>query len=167
MENISHTKTDKEINIRKNKNENKESNKNDISKSKKIMKKPNNAFTVPTILGIDFFKWWCIFLRPFIKLTGREIEVIASFLNQRWLLSKNISDPIILDTMMMSETTKNKVIEECNITHQHFYVVMSNLRKHKVIVNGIINPRLIPNIREDDNGCFQLLIRFIDSKERR
>lgn len=37
---------------------------------------------------------------------------------------------------------------------------MSNLRKNKVIIGNNINPRLIPNIRKDDNGCFQLLILF-------
>lgn len=123
-------------------------------------KLPNNAFTIPTAPGIDFFKWWCVFLRPFIKLTNRETEIIASFLNQRWLLSKKISDPTILDTMIMSETIKNKVIKECHITQQHFYVVMSNLRKNKVIQGNSINSRLIPNIRKDDNGCFQLMILF-------
>ena len=127
-------------------------------------RKPNNTVTVPTSIGIEFFKWWCIFLRPIIKLTGREMEVIASFLKQRWELSKSISDPAILDTMIMSEITKNKVIKECNITQQHFYVVMSNLRKNKVIIGNTINPRLIPNIREDDNGCFQLLILFKEKK---
>lgn len=128
--------------------------------------KPNNIMTVPTAIGLDFFKWWCIFLKPFIKLTNRERDVIASFLNQRWELSKNINNPAILDTMVMSDTTKNKVIEECHITQQHFYVVMSNLRKNKVIENDIINPRLIPNIRKDDDGCFQLLILFKDIKKK-
>lgn len=128
--------------------------------------KPNNIMTIPTSIGIEFFKWWCIFLRPFIKLTNREIDVIASFLKQRWELSKNISDPAILDTMVMSEATKNRVIEECGITQQHFYVVMSNLRKNEVIVDNTINPRLVPNIRKDDNGCFQLLILFKDVKRK-
>lgn len=128
--------------------------------------KPNNIVTVPTSIDKEFFKWWCTFLRPFINLTNREIDVIASFLKHRWELSKNISDPAILDTMVMSEMTKNKVIEECNITQQHFYVVMSNLRKNKVIENNIINPRLIPNIRKDDSGCFQLLILFKDNKKK-
>lgn len=128
--------------------------------------KPNNIVTVPTADGVEFFKWWCVFLRPFINLTNREIDVIANFLKQRWELSKSISDPAILDTMVMSETTKNKVIEDCNITQQHFYVVMSNLRKNNVIVNNTINPRLIPNIRKDDNGCFQLLILFKDKGKK-
>lgn len=126
--------------------------------------KPNNIVTVPTSMGIDFFKWWCVFLRPFINLTNREIDVIACFLKKRWELSQHITDSSILDTMVMSEEVKKKVIEECNITMQHFYVVMSNLRKNKVIVDGVINPRLVPNMRKDDNGCFQLLVLFRDSK---
>lgn len=133
--------------------------------NKSELHKPNNVVTVPTSPGLEFFKWWCIFLRPFINLTNREIDIISSFLKQRWELSKNISDPAILDTVIMSEATRNKVIEECNITQQHFYVVMSNLRKNKVIVNNTINPRLIPNIRKDDNGCFQLLILFKETKK--
>ena len=122
--------------------------------------KPNNIVTIPTSLNSGFFKWWCVFLRPFVSLTNREIDVIASFLKQRWELSKAISDPAILDTMMMGNETKKKVAEECGITSQHLYVVMNNLRKNNVIVNNVINPKLIPNIRQDDNGCFQLLILF-------
>lgn len=128
------------------------------------MPKPNNVIPVPVSMGLDFFRFWCIMLRPFVNLTNREIDVVSSFLNQRWELSKKIDDPGILDTMLMSETTKAKVLAECNITQSHFYVVMSNLRKNKVIVDNKINPRLIPNIRKDDNGCFQLLVLFKDKK---
>lgn len=99
-------------------------------------------------------------LRPFINLTNKEIDVVASFLHQRYELSKSITDPTILDTMVMSNDTKLRVIEECKITQQHFYVIMSNFRKNKVIVGNVLNPKLIPNIREDDNGVFQLLILF-------
>jgi hypothetical protein len=122
--------------------------------------KPNNALTVPVKDSLSFFKWWCIFLRPFINLTNREIDVISEFLKQRWELSKVISDQTVLDTMVMNDATKKKVIDACHITKEHFYVVMSNLRKNGVINGNIINPRLIPNIRQDDNGCFQLLILF-------
>lgn len=115
-----------------------------VSETKKPgLPKPNNIVTVPTSPGSDFFKWWCVFLKPFINLTNRERDVIASFLNQRYELSKSISDQSVLDTMVMSETVKNKVI-----------------------VNNTINPRLIPNIRKDDNGCFQLLILFKETKKK-
>lgn len=133
---------------------------------KPTLPKPNNIVVVPISMGIGFFRWWCTFLKSFISLTPRELDVTASFLKQRWELSKSIDDPSILDEMVMSESTKKKVIDECEITKQHFYVVMSNLRKNKVIINDKINSRLIPNIRKDDNGCFQLLILFKDNKKK-
>ena len=123
-------------------------------------KKPNNIIPIDTDWDMDFFKWWCVFLRPFVPLTNREIDVMACFLKHRWELSKVTADPAALDILLMSEETKRKVIEECGITLQHFYVVMSNLRKNKVILGNIINPKLIPNMRKDDNGTFQLLVLF-------
>ena len=125
--------------------------------------KPNNAFNVPVANMLDFFKWWCVFLRPFMPLTERETDVVASLLKQRWELSKLIKDPSILDTMTMSSDTLDKVAGECGITKQHFYVVMSSLKK-KGVINGHINPRLIPNIKEE--GSFKLTILFKDSTQQ-
>lgn len=122
--------------------------------------KPNNIITIPVEKEYDFFHWWCIFLRPIVNLTNREIDVVASFLRQRWELSKSISDQAILDEMVMSDATKRKVMDECGISLQHFYVVMSNLRKSKIIDKGKIHPRLIPNIRQDSDDYFQLMILF-------
>lgn len=127
----------------------------------KRLHKPNNIVTIPVQPdSCNFFRWWCIFLRPLINLTNRETDVVAELLRQRFELSKSISDPAILDTMVMAEETRKKVIEACGISQQHFYVVMSNLRKNKIITGNVINPRLIPNVRQDDNGVFQLLILF-------
>ena len=122
--------------------------------------KPNNMIPVMTHLDSDFFKDWCIFLRPFINLTPREMDVVASFLKNRWELSKSITDPAILDRMVMDEETKSKVMESCKMSQQHFYVVMNSLRKKNVIIKNILNPKLIPNLRDDGSGCFQLLILF-------
>lgn len=122
--------------------------------------KPNNCINVPLSSEKDFFKWWCIFQCPFVSLTNREIEVIASLLRHRHELSKVISDPEILDSQLMSDNIRNKVIKECKLTKSHYYVVMGTLKKKKIINNTGINPRLIPNIRQDDNGCFQLLVLF-------
>lgn len=131
----------------------------------KKLPKPNNIVTVPTNLDTDFFKWWCIFLRPFLNITNREIEIVACFLKHRWELSKNVSDPTLLDKLVMAEDTKKKVRQECKVTAAYLSVVISNLKKNHVIENGTINPRLIPNIRQDDNGCFQLLVLFRDTKK--
>ena len=133
----------------------------DLRKLKDLYK-PNNAFNISVVNSLDFFKWWCVFLRPFIHLTEREIDVMASLLKQRYELSKIIKDSSVLDTMTMSNDTLSKVIEECKITKPHFYVVMSSLKK-KGIVNGSINPRLIPNLKNE--GMFKLTILFKDSQK--
>ena len=122
-------------------------------------KKANNIIRIPTSLNGKCFKYWFEFLKPFHKLTDREIDVITSFVKQRYELSKVIKDNDILDKVTMSEDTKRKVREECNITLPHFQVIMGKLRKNKVIVDGKINPRFIPNI-DEETGTFQLLLLF-------
>ena len=92
-------------------------------------------------------------------MTDREIDVITSFVKHRYELSKVIKDDDILDKVVMSEDTKRKVREECNITLPHFQVIMGKLRSSKVIIDGKINPRFIPNIEEED-GFFKLLLLF-------
>ena len=123
------------------------------------MKKPNNIIRIPCSLDKSFFRLWLKFLEPFHKLTDREIDVITSFIKQRYELSKVINDNNILDKVTMSEDTKKKVREECNITLPHFQVIMGKLRKNKVIVDGKINPKFIPNINEETD-TFQLLLLF-------
>lgn len=124
-----------------------------------ISERPNNIIRIPTSLSVNFFKLWLMFLEPFHKLTKREIDVAASFVKQRYELSKVIKDSEILDRVTMSEDTKKKVREECNITLPHFQVILGKLRKNKVIVDGKINPKFIPNINAD-NDVFQLLLLF-------
>ena len=120
---------------------------------------PNNIIRMPCSLSNNFFRYWFMFLEPYHKLTDREIDVITSFVKQRYELSKVIKDNDILDKVTMSEDTKRKVREECNITLPHFQVIMGKLRKNKVIVDGKINPRFIPNI-DEETGTFQLLLLF-------
>ena len=118
----------------------------------------NNVIRIPTDKK-KFFRFWYEFLKPFHKLTDREIDVITSFTYERFLLSKVILDPDVLDKVVMSEDTKKKVREESNITLAHFQVIMGKLRKNRVIINNKINPKFIPNITEDDNS-FKLMLLF-------
>ena len=123
------------------------------------MKKPNSIVRIPCSMDKSFFRYWFLFLEPFHKLTDREIDVITSFVKQRYELSKVIKDSTILDKVTMSEDTKRKVREECNMTLPHFQVIMGKLRKNKVIIDGKINPKFIPNI-DEESDTFQLLLLF-------
>ena len=114
---------------------------------------------IPCKVDGSFFKYWFMFLKPFHHLTEREMDVIASFVKQRYELSKVITDSDILDKVTMSEDTKRKVREECGITLPHFQIVMSKLRKSKVIIDNKINPRYIPNVKEE-NGSFKMMLLF-------
>lgn len=126
------------------------------------MNKPNNIVKVPATIGIDLFKKWFIFLKPFHGLTDREIDIIACFAKERYELSKAISDEALLDKVVMNDDTKRKVREECKVTLPHFQVIMSKLKKEKVIVDNKLNPHYIPNFKPGDT-TFSVLF-FYDLK---
>ena len=130
-----------------------------MSEQKSNLNRPNSVLRIPCSLSGSFFRYWFMFLRPFHKLTNREIDVITAFVKHRYELSKVIKDDVILDKVTMSEDVKKQVREECGIAFQHFQVIMSNLRKNKVIENGKINPKFIPNITEE-NRMFKLMLLF-------
>ena len=124
-----------------------------------VKKGVDNVVRIPCKLDYSFFKMWFMFLQPFHHLTEREMEVATSFVKQRYELSKVVSDNDILDRLVMSEDTKRKVREECNITLPHFQVIMGKLRKSNIIVDGKLNPRYIPRVIEE-NGSFKLMLLF-------
>ncbi|MCF0114096.1 MAG: hypothetical protein HUJ56_02000 [Erysipelotrichaceae bacterium] len=123
------------------------------------MQKASNVVRITTSLQGKFFRYWFEFFTPFHKLTSREIDVIACFVKHRYELSKVIKDEELLDKFTMGEETKRKVREECNISLPFFQVIMSKLRKNKVIVNNKINPKFIPDINEEE-GAASLLLLF-------
>lgn len=124
---------------------------------------PHGVINIPASLDGSFFRYWFEFLRPFHNLTTREIDVITSLTKHRYELGKVINDDIILDKVTMSEDVRRQVREECNLSLPHFQVIMSKLRDNKVIIDNKINPRFIPNVKEED-GNFKLLL-FFDFKK--
>ena len=97
----------------------------------------DNVINIPTSLKGKFFKHWLTFLLPFHNLTDREMDVAAAFLLKRFELSKVISDVNILESVLMNEDTKRQIREGVGIKHQHFQVIMSKLRKTKIIVDNL------------------------------
>lgn len=124
-----------------------------------MAKQVDSIVRIPCKVDGKFFRYWFEFLRPFHNLTEREMDVITSFVKQRYELSKVIKDNEILDKVTMSEDTKKKVREECDISLPHFQVIMGKLRKNKVIIDGKINPRYIPSV-DEENGSFKMMLLF-------
>lgn len=92
-------------------------------------------------------------------MTNREIDVLASFLKYRFELSKVVKDTELLDKIVMGEDTKRKVRKDCNLTQTYFQVIMTKLKKNRIVENGRINPKLIPRFTEGDDEV-QLLLLF-------
>lgn len=124
-----------------------------------MAKQVDSIIRIPCKVDGKFFRYWFEFLTPFHNLTEREMDVITSFVKQRYELSKVIKDNEILDKVTMSEDTKKKVREECDISLPHFQVIMGKLRKNKVIIDGKINPRYIPSV-DEENGSFKMMLLF-------
>lgn len=123
------------------------------------MGKINNVITIPSSAKNKFFQYWLEFLKPFHRLTEREIEVLACFLKHRYELSKVIKDTNVLDSVLMGEQTKRTIRKECNLTQTYFQAIMTKFRKGKVLEDNKINKKFIPRLNEDDSS-FQLLIAF-------
>lgn len=122
------------------------------------MLKPDSVIRIGTTLD-SFFTQWLIFLRPYHKLTDRQISLAAQFLKMRYELSKVIKDEKLLDENVMGSPIRAKIREACNVTPEFFQVLVSDLRKHQFFVDGKINPRYIPNLSESPEG-YSLMLYF-------
>lgn len=120
--------------------------------------KPNNVIRVPCTQD-SVFRYWLEFTIPFHNLTEREKDVATAFLKERYKLSKVILDNSLIDRTLRSDETQKKLMEECGLSNQHFQVIKNKLKTKRFFIGDNINPRLIPNVREDDT-CFQLLLMF-------
>lgn len=124
-----------------------------------MAKQVDSIIRIPCKVDDKFFRYWFEFLKPFHNLTDRETDVITSFVKQRYELSKVIKDNDILDRVTMSEDTKKKVREECDISLPHFQVILGKLKKNNIIIEGRINPKYIPLVKEE-NGSFKMMLLF-------
>lgn len=127
------------------------------------MKKPSNVLKVPATLD-NFFLLWLMFLKPYHQMTDRQISLAAQFLKERYELGKIISDEKLRDENVMSEATKKKIREAINVSPAFFHGLMGDLRKHKFIIDGHINPKYIPNLDKKPD-IFTLMLYFDFSKK--
>lgn len=129
----------------------------DISKNANIAK-------VKCALDIGFFYKWLSFLTPFHKLTKSERQVLASFLSKRFELMKVIKDDDILDNVLNSVDVRRDVRQAIGLTNAQFNILLSKLKRNKVIIGNKIDKHYIPNIKPDTNH-YRLTIIFDINEE--
>lgn len=121
--------------------------------------KANNNIRVPCKLDITFFQYWLTLLKPYHKLTDKEVSVLANFLLKRYELSNKVSDNDLLDKITLSDEIKKEVQTNCNMPTQYFQVMLSKFRKRGILVDNKINPKFIPRVVQGETN-FKLLFLF-------
>lgn len=108
----------------------------------------------------NFFNYWVEFLKPFNKLTNKEMIVLAELLKKRHQLTKIISDNSVLASVLFSSEVRSEIREKLNISSAHFNGIMKKFKDNNIIdKTNNINPKLIPRITETSKG-FQFVLYF-------
>lgn len=107
----------------------------------------------------SIFRYWLEFLKPYHKLRAKEIEALSLMLYYRYELSREIKDPEMVDMILFSTQTRNKIREDLGKMGQKvFNNLLTSLRKKEIISkDNKINHVLIPNMTEDG---FKLIFDF-------
>tara|TARA_R110000744_G_scaffold317439_1_gene424053 strand:+ start:23 stop:409 length:387 start_codon:yes stop_codon:yes gene_type:complete len=107
----------------------------------------------------SIFRYWLEFLRPYHKLRTKEIEALSLLLYYRYELSRSIPDLEMVNVVLFSTQTRNKIREDLGgMKQKNFNNLLTSLRNKDIIKPGNkINHVLIPNMTEDG---FKLVFDF-------
>jgi hypothetical protein len=99
----------------------------------------------------DFFYNWLSLVNFSFKLTESEMKFLAALLTERNSLSKVILDQNIIDQVLFSKETKDKIVDRLKLkNNQEFENRAYNLRKKSIITeNNNINKFYIPKVDKD------------------
>ena len=122
----------------------------------------DNVIPVSTSLDVSFFRAWLDFTAPLHTLTTKERIVMAHYLKEHYDLNKVITDDAILSQVLASTSVKQKIMESCGLKASNLQVVLHKFKKLKLMIEGKINPKLIPAVTPEvvDSGEFRLMVRF-------
>lgn len=119
--------------------------------------RPTNILKIKSSDYDELFLNWFLILKPLHNLSNKECILASKLYKYREELKDVILDKEILDTTILSDTYRKKIIEEMDITMIHLQVLLTSLRKKNVIIDNRLNPKFIPHIKDSE---LSLLIRF-------
>lgn len=119
--------------------------------------RPTNILKIKSNDYDELFLNWFLILKPLHNLSNKECILASKLYKYRDELKEVILDKEILDTTILSDTYRKKIIEEMDITMIHLQVLLTSLRKKNVIIDNRLNPKFIPRIKDSE---LSLLIRF-------
>ena len=108
------------------------------------------------VTKVMFFRVWLIILQPFLKLRNKELDLLASLLYHRHLISIEVKNKDMLDELLFSVKIKKKIMKELGIPEYAYNNLLSTLRKKGIILDKTITRQIIPVI-EGELTNFKLL----------
>lgn len=128
-----------------------------------MTKYPDCVIRIPSSVSTDFFKLWLTFLKPLHNLQNRDMDILAEFLKERYVLSFKIKDVDILDSVILKAEVKERIMKRCGLKKSHLYLILRRLKSNGIIIGNKINPKFIPNIKDPEH--FKLMLLFdLDKK---
>ena len=131
--------------------------------------KPSCLIKVPSSVDDGtFFHWWIRFLTPFHALTEREMDVAAALFHRRFELSKTVTDPVLLDRLVLDTDSRAVIESRLGLKHGYMNVILTKLRKSGIVLEDRLNPKFIPDIKSgESNSAFSVLLFFDFSHAKR
>ncbi len=106
-----------------------------------------------------FFHYWINVTAPLHNLGKTEKAVLSELLYYRYKLSEEVVNDALADKLLFSYDIKVKIGTSLNITPNRLALVLSELRKNKIIVNNAINKAYIPEF-DKNTTTFIMAYRF-------
>lgn len=122
------------------------------------MIQPTNAIRVGKYKSI--YEAWLTCLKPLHKLSSKEIEVAAWFLEQYIKKKGNITDEALLNQFIFSAESKRNIKKILNMSSNYFQVLFKVLKSKGFIINNErINPKYIPAFNNDGDIILCYIIK--------
>ena len=106
----------------------------------------------------DYYQTYFSIIQPFTNLSPKEAIILATLIEIRQLLSSGTE---VVKEILNKETI-NYVTKENNVSKNNLSVIMNNLKKKKIIVDGKIKKQYL--IPYEENGGILFSLKQIEEE---
>ena len=109
----------------------------------------------------NFIRAWMKFLRPIHKLTDKETDVAAQFVEQWMKLSTEVKDEAHLNKLLFSKEIKDQICDNLGLKQPYFRTILQRLRRNGIIEGNKLSKMYIPSYVPGKK--FRLMVIFDDA----